>query len=322
MIFLEKIIRSGEEAELIDISDGIGRIKLLSKGNSISPKVREFIATLLDDDLAGLAGVVIVNEGKNFSVGADLTAMKQAIERGEYGDTDSLNTYQELLLRLKTYHKPIVAAPYKNVLGGGLELCMHCHKRVAFTKLYMGLVEVGVGLLPGGGGLKEAVLRISETQEDEKEQMLLSNFQSLLLRSTSKNAQEAKEMGYLRADDVIVDDENLLLDTAKQECLKMAANYVPETEAQNIGLGGKKYYEMLLKHAETMLKDELISPYDVEIGKRIALVLTGSDTDENIVMNEREILRLENASFTDLKKQDGSYQRIQYFLKTGEMLRN
>lgn len=315
-------IYQNEEAALTDLGSGIGRICFFSKGNSLSPKVRTFIREVLEHDAHGFDGLVLVNEGKNFSVGADLTAMLASIDAGDYGDPTAMNGFQEIQMMLKTYHKPIVAAPFKNVLGGGLELCMHCHGRVALRKLYMGLVEVGVGLLPAGGGLKECALTISAAEPRLHDQVLLTIFSSLILRTVSKDAPQALDMGYLRPCDPVVEQQEDLLDAAKKRCLSLIPGFTPKRAANEIRLGGRRDYEKMLAHMEALQSGGQISPYDVEIGKRIARVLAGSDQDSDVCLTEEQLCILENLGMWELKQQKGTQDRIRSFLRDGVMLRN
>lgn len=316
------IIRSGEEAVLYDIGDNIARLCFLSKGNSLSPLVRQFLGKVLEADLYGYSGLVIANEGKNFSVGADLTAMKTAIEQGKYGDEHNSNPFQDILKQIKYYKKPIVAAPYKNVLGGGLELCMHCHARVALNKTYMGLVEAGVGLLPAGGGLKESAILIGKAASETKEALLTATFEKLLLRVVSKNAEHAKELHYLQPEDIIIEDQAELVTAAKQICLKLSNDFTPNVSLKNIELSGTEDHRKLMEHGKHLLEENLISPYDLEIGAYIGDVLCGSRTKGAATYTEDQLYILENAGITALRRKKETYDRITHFLKTGQMLRN
>lgn len=316
------IIRSGEEAVLYDIGDNIARLCFLSKGNSLSPLVRQFLGKVLESDLYGYSGLVIANEGKNFSVGADLTAMKAAIEQGKYGDEHNSNPFQDILKQIKYYKKPIVAAPYKNVLGGGLEFCMHCHARVALNKTYMGLVEAGVGLLPAGGGLKESAILIGKAASETKEALLTATFEKLLLRVVSKNAEHAKELHYLQPEDIIIEDQAELVTVAKQICLKLSNGFSRNVPIKNIELSGTEDHKTLMEHGKHLLEENLISPYDLEIGAYIGDVLCGSRTKGAATYTEDQLYILENAGITALRRKKETYDRITHFLKTGQMLRN
>lgn len=324
MIDNESIVFETADASLLDIGNKIGRVLFRTKGNSLPPSVFAFLDHVLQKDLFSFEGIVIVNEGKNFSVGADLNSIKASIDAEEYTDDTILNPFQIALHTIKGYHKPIVAAPFKNVLGGGMELCMHCHARVAAQKTYMGLVEVGVGLLPAGGGLKECALKISQASENEHDQLMLDLFEALLLRTVSANAQAAKTLHFLAPTDSIVEDDTpqTLLAEAKRICLGMVQGFKPTDVEKKMTFGGKRDYDKLMDHGAKMLEKGDISPYDLEIGKRIARVLSGSDSDNDVRLSERELFILENEGMRNLQMQEGTYQRISHFLSTGKMLRN
>lgn len=316
-------VYTGEEAALYDLGDGIACLQFRSKGNSISPAVRAFIVEVLDTQMDAYKGLVIGNQDKNFSVGANLASMRDAILAKETDDafTGKIQAFQEMTQKIKRFHKPIVAAPHGMTLGGGLEVALHCHKRVALTKVYMGLVEVGVGLLPGGGGLKETALSVGKCPEGEREDALVAGFKKILMRRVSKDAQDAVKLGYLRADDVIVEDDAQLLSEAKRSCLQLVSEGFVRREEETVALQGKAGYEKLMETAQGLLSQERISPYDLEIGKVIAGVLTCS-TPETCRLTETALLAIERKGFLTLIRNAHTFERIQHFLDTGKLLSN
>jgi len=324
MLEEKKITHEIEEAAIHNLGDGIGCLAFRSKGNSISPAIREFILKVATEDLLGYDGLVIGNQAKNFSVGANLFSIKEDIDKKNFPAFDHrVRSFQTMTMALKQSKKPIVAAPYKNTLGGGLEVVLHAHARVALRKSYMGLVEVGVGLIPGGGGTKEsALLATHAAGAGEQTRILKKTFERLVIRTVSANAEEAKEFGYLQPADQIVETPEELIGSAKAVCLARLADGLTGKGEERVLLPGKAGYDLLMEHAEGLLAAGTITPYDLAIGKRIALVLCGSATEEAREYGEWEILDLERRMFVELTRDPGTYERIRHFIEKNELLRN
>lgn len=319
----KRVIDSNEEVALLDLGDGIGCLEFRSKGNSISPRVREFIMELVGNGLDGLDGLVIGSQSKNFSVGADLFAIKNSIDNKQFVAFEKkIAAFQDMTRMLKVSAQPIVAAPYKMVLGGGLELALHCHARIAFEKTFMGLVEAGVGLIPGGGGAKEAALRIGNTPKAQQDNELISTFEKILLRKISNNAADAKVLGYLKAEDLVVDDNQKLLFAAKEKCLELVRHGLGRVTEETVILPGKSGFDKLIAHAQTLMSKGIISAYDIEIARRIACVLTGSRNENDVSISESQLLEIERNGFMELIQTKGTYERICHFLASGELLKN
>lgn len=311
-----------EDAALLDIGDGICCLEFRSKGNSITPTIKAFLLKLLDQNLLGYDGLVIGSHRKHFSAGADLRSMLDRIEGRRFDEFyESVRYYQEMTLRVKYFNKPIVAAPYGMTLGGGLELALHSHRRAAAANVHMGLVESGVGLLPGGGGSKEAALCVSALPAQGQDQELFEIYDQLLLGKVSQNAEDALRMGYMKADDEIVGEQSPL-NRAKELCLSLAAAGAESKAAVSVTLPGKSVYNKLVAHAEALLEAGEIPPYHLFIGRMIALIFAGSDTDDPAQYSEEQILDIERSCFVELTKQPQTRERIDYFLRTGEKLQN
>lgn len=316
-----KEIYSNKETALFDLGDGICCIGFKSKGNSISPYVSEFITETINKYSNNFQGIVIGNQSKNFSVGADLFSMKTSIDNKDFDFFNKkIRIFQSMTSLIKYCNKPVVAAPYKMTLGGGLEVALHSHARVALDKSYMGLVEVGVGLLPGGGGTKECALRIAQGNLSEEE--IYATFDKLIFRTVSKNYDNAKQLGYLQEEDVMIENQEDLINEAKQKCLTLISNGFQQRKELCVTLPGKELFIRLKNHAELLLEENKISKYDYEIGKVIAKVLAGSDKESNVTVTEADILKLEREAFVSLIKQNETYERISHFVETGELLRN
>ena len=315
------LVRQGEDASLLDLGDGIACLRFESKGNSITPTIKDFAWKILKEDLCGFDGLVVGSQAKNFSVGANLNVMKQNLDRKDFETfRNNVRIFQDLNMDIKYYHKPIVAAPYRNTLGGGLELSLHCHKRVAQAKSYMGLVEVGVGLLPGGGGTKECALLIGRASDAERPAVIQTVFEKLLLRKVSASADDARNMLYLSPSDGIEAEPELLVAKAKAACLELVGTSRDKREAQ-VQMPGAEAYRWMASHADQLLEQGKITPYDREIGLRIATVLAGGNAAPRSY-TERQLLELECDCFLDLLHQKGTYDRISHFVATGELLRN
>lgn len=317
------VVFQTEEAVLRDLGDGIVCLEFLSKGNSITPPVKSAIGLALDRLATDFDGLVIGNQAKNFSVGANLNTIKTNIDRGDFQAFDeSISLFQHLNLRIKHTSKPIVAAPYRNTLGGGLEVSLHCHARVALEKSYMGLVEVGVGVLPGGGGTKECALQIGHAAPEQQAAVVKTMFEKILLRKVSANAHEAKEMLYLSPNDRVVSQPDELLPTAKAVCLNLIGKGHSRLNGDDtVIMPGKAVYNQMIDYAEALLKEGAITPYDFEIGKYIAFILSGA-SEAPSQLSEEDLLELERTSFLELVRQKGTYDRICYFLENNALLRN
>lgn len=314
-------VAANAEAALYDLGDGIACLEFRSKSNSVSKGVSDFIGETLTKHMDGFDGLVIGNQSKNFSVGANLVALKARCEQGDIqGVQQTSMRAQHVFGQIKAYHKPIVAAPYRNTLGGGLELVLHCHKRVAHTQVFMGLVEAGVGLLPAGGGVKETALyALGETDPQKQEKALLIGFDKLICKKKSKDAAEAFQMGYLREGDLVVEELGDLLGQAKAACLDM-----PQREgytAQAVKWPGAEQYHKLLQYTEELIQKGMLSSYDKVIGEYIAKILTGGDCEPHIV-SEGELLKAESYYFGELARDPRTLERITNLLEHGTLLAN
>ena len=314
-------VAANPEAALYDLGDGIACLEFRSKSNSVSKLVGEFIAETLDRHMASFDGLVIGNQSKNFSVGADLAALRVRCEQGDIeGVHETSARAHRTYTRVKAYGKPIVAAPYRNTLGGGLELVLHCHRRVAHTQVWMGLVEAGVGLLPGGGGVKETALQaLGQPKGDARSRALLTGFDKLVCKRKSKDAAEAFQMGYLQDGDLVVDRLEDLLGRAKAVCRAMpprAAYTEPQVEWP-----GAEAYHALLAHTEALIAQGALSPYDRVIGDYIAQILTGGSISARPV-TEGELMEAEAAFFGELARDGRTLERIVHLLEHGSLLAN
>ncbi|HWS81789.1 MAG TPA: 3-hydroxyacyl-CoA dehydrogenase/enoyl-CoA hydratase family protein [Rubrobacter sp.] len=324
-----KELASNDSASLLDLGDGVLCLEFHSKGNCIEAGTVEMgnraLQELERDDVVGL---VIGNEGRNFSVGANLGEMAHAIQNGNLDQIEeSVETLQNLLMAFRFAPKPVVSAPHGQTLGGGLEVCLHSDRIVAAGETYMGLVEVGVGLIPAGGGTKEMARRLVSpplhTAPDIPPLPFLQKaFEQIALAKTATSALEAKEMGFLTHNDRIVMNADHLISAAKRETLDLADGYTPPEHTSNVYAAGRIARAALEMGIKTMQWGNYASAYDGVIAGHVARILTGGNLSLPQWVPEEYLLKLEKQSFLELLKQEKTHERIKALLKTGKPVRN
>jgi 3-hydroxyacyl-CoA dehydrogenase len=324
-----KELASNDSASLLDLGDGVLCLEFHSKGNSIDAGTVEIgnraLEALERDDVVGL---VIGNEGRNFSVGANLAEMAQAVKSGDLDQIeDSIEALQKLLMAFRFAPKPVVSAPHGQTLGGGLEVCLHSDRIVAAGETYMGLVEVGVGLIPAGGGTKEMARRLVSpplhTAPDTPPLPFLQKaFEQIALAKTATSAQEAKEMAFLTEHDRIVMNADHLISAAKREVEDLSDGYTPPEHGNNVYASARSARAALQMGVKTMQWGHYASDYDGTIAAHVARILTGGNLSLPQWVPEEYLLKLEKEAFLDLLKQDKTHERIEALLKTGKPKRN
>ena len=324
-----KELEQNDSASLLDLGDGVLCLEFHSKGNSIDAGTVEMgykaLAALERDDVVGL---VIGNEGRNFSVGANLWEIAHSVENGDLDAVgESVDALQNLLMALRFAPKPVVAAPKGQTLGGGLEVCLHSDRIVAAGETYMGLVEVGVGLIPAGGGTKEMARRLVSpalhtAPNTPPLPFLQKAFEQIALAKTATSALEAKDMGFLTEDDRIVMNADHLISAAKREVEDLADGYAPPEHGTNVYASARSVRAALEMGVKTMQWGHYASDYDGVIAGHVARVLTGGDLSLPQWVPEEYLLKLEKESFLDLLKQDKTHERIEALLTTGKPKRN
>ena len=304
--------------------DDVLVVSFKSKSHSISPEVLEGLNRALDLAEERFTGLVIWQAEPPFSVGANLESLRPALEAGDWRSIEGvISLFQKTSMRLRYSRIPTVAATQGYVLGGGCEFVMHCDRTVAALESYVGLVEAGVGLLPGGGGCKELALRAAR---ESKGDLFASLKDYYLLIATAKAATsgiEARELGYLRASDLVVFNPAELLHIAKHQALALAdAGYRPPLQGGRFQVAGRSGAASIKGQLVNMLEGHFISAHDFEIGSRIAEVMTGGDVDPGTEVDEEWLLALERQHFLALLQNRKTQERIAHTLATGKPLRN
>ncbi|MBC8100423.1 MAG: enoyl-CoA hydratase/isomerase family protein, partial [Armatimonadetes bacterium] len=277
-----------------------------------------------NDDYRAL---VVGHDGANFCVGANVFFVAMAAQSGQLEQLeDSIKALQTLCQRMRYASKPVVIAPHSQALGGGAELIMAGSAVVAHMELYVGLVELGVGLIPASGGCKELVrrvitpLKVANANNDILPQ-LQDIFQAIATARVSASASEARDIGFLRASDKIVLNRTHLLGEAKQTALELAENYVP-LKPSKVWAAGRDAYAALLLGIQGFLESGAASEYDAHLAKKVAYVLTGGALSQPQFVDEQVLLDLERAAFMSLVPEQKTLDRISHILTTKKPLRN
>jgi 3-hydroxyacyl-CoA dehydrogenase len=324
-----KELASNDSASLLDLGDGVLCLEFHSRGNSIEAGTVEMgnraLEALKRDEAIGL---VIGNEGRNFSVGANLGEMAHAVQNGDLeGIGKSVEALQNLLMAFRFAPKPIVSAPRGQTLGGGLEVCLHSDRIVAAGETYMGLVEVGVGLIPAGGGTKEMARRLVSpplhtAPSTPPLPFFQKAFEQIALAKTATSALEAEEMGFLTEDDRVLMNADHLISAAKREVEDLADGYTPPERGKNVYAVGKTTRAALEVAVKTLQWGRYASEYDGVIAGHLAHALTGGGINQPQWVSEEYVLSLEKEAFLALLKNKKTHERIEAILKTGKPKRN
>ncbi|WP_114394337.1 3-hydroxyacyl-CoA dehydrogenase/enoyl-CoA hydratase family protein [Oleisolibacter albus] len=324
-----KPVAKNGSASLWDIGDGVLCLEFTSKMNALDPDImamlRKAIGIIGDGKSGPFKALVIHNEAPNFSVGANLGLALFAINIGMYPQVEqSIAEGQETYKALKFAPFPSVAAPSGMALGGGCEILLHSAAVQAHAELYAGLVEVGVGVLPGWGGCKELVLRHTANKKRPGGPMppLAAAFEAISTAKVAKSAFEARDMLILRGHDGITFNRDRLLADAKKKALDMVAAGYTAPEPVEIRLPGPAAKAALELAVEGFALQGKATPHDVVVSKAVATVLSGGDTDITRVMTEDDLFALEREQFLALTKTTGTIERIEHMLETGKPLRN
>ena len=319
------VLKNGS-ASVWDIGDGVLCFEFTSKMNSLDPEImalyKKTIKHVKGDD--ALKALVIYNEGSNFSVGANLGLFLFAANIALWGEIESqIEDGQKTYMSLKQAPFPVVAAPSGMALGGGCEILLHSDAVQAHAETYTGLVEVGVGIIPGWGGCKEVLLRLQNHPRLPRGPMpaVAKAFEMIGTAQVAKSAAEAMEMGLFRDSDAITMNRDRLLADAKAKALSLAEDYAPPEEQELVLPGPTGQASLQLALHDLALKG-MATPHDQVVAGALATALTGGDTDMTESMTEKEFLKLERTTFMTLARTEGTLARMEHMLDTGKPLRN
>src|SRR5579863_9799174 len=309
----QKRVKSNPGASLVDLGDGVLCVEFHSKLNTIGEDHFRMIQAGLEETEKNFEAMVVANQGEVFSAGANLMLVLVAAQNGEWDDLgEMIHRFQQMNLAMKYARKPVVAAPFSRALGGGAEIVLHAAAVQASAETYIGLVEVGVGVLPAAGGCKEMLLRVGDAR---------TILERIGQAKVSSSAMEARQLGYLRESDRISMNPDRLIADAKELALELARDYMPPPQAQ-VKVGGEAAFALLKLGIWSYRQGGYISDYDVIVLERVAHVISGGRLTGEQTVPEQYILDLEREAFLSLCGNAKTQERIQYTLKTGKPLRN
>ncbi len=334
------VVKKNSGASLVDLGDGVACIEFHSKMNSLGADIISLITQSLKPGGGGDAfdAFVITNDATNFSVGANLMLLLMSVQEEEWDDVDlAIRQFQGMTQAIKFSPKPVMSAPFGLCLGGGTEISLHAAARQPHAELYTGLVEVGVGLLPGGGGCKEMLLRAVDTASAsrgksspealagsvEMMEAMKKAFEAIATAKVATSAHEARGLGFLADSDRISMNRERVLSDAKARALELVrAGYEPPVPRTDIPAPGENLLAALKMGVHLMRQGDFITDYEVKLGGKIAEVLCGGNVTPGTPVSEQYILDLEREGFKSLCGEKKTQERIQYTLKTGKTLRN
>jgi 3-hydroxyacyl-CoA dehydrogenase len=331
-IILDNIRKSTEVfknsgVSLQDIGDGILNLEFRSKMNTIGGDVLTGLNRAIDIAEKDFQGLVVGNQAPNFSVGANIGMIFMMAAEQEYDELNmAIKYFQDSMMRMRYSSIPTISAPHGMALGGGCEISLHADKVVAAAETYMGLVEFGVGVIPGGGGSKEMALRASDAfrKGDVELNLLQENFLTIGMAKVSTSAYEAFDLGLLqKGKDIVVVNKERQIATAKAHAKLMAeSGYTQPVTRKDVKVLGKQALGMFLVGTDSMEHSKYISAHDQKIANKLANVMAGGDLSEPTLVSEQYLLDLEREAFLSLCSERKAVERIQHMLKTGKPLRN
>ena len=310
-----RVVKKTDGASLVDIGDGVLCVEFHSKMNTIGGDTIEMLHAGVQEASANFSALVVGNDAVNFCAGANLMMVLLSAQEGEWDDVDMMvRAFQGAMMALKTSPVPVVVAPAGLTLGGGCEMGLHADRVQAAAETYMGLVEVGVGLLPAGGGTKELLIRMGNPQ---------TAFETIGFGKVATSGHDAKKIGYLRdVDGVTMNRDELLADAKAVALERVRAGYQPPQFREDIKVGGADVYATLSLGVHLAWRAGRISDHDALIGRKIARVLAGGDLPAAGIVTEQRLLDIEREGFLSLCGEPKTLERIAHTLKTGKTLRN
>ena len=331
----EKKVAGNKGASLIDIGDGVVCLEFHTKMNAMGDDIISMVIKSADIVSRDFEGLVIANHADNFSVGANLPLILFTAQEEEWDDLDwMIKTFQDSLMKLKYLDKPVVAAPAGMALGGGCEICMAADRVRFAAETYMGLVEVGVGLIPAGGGTKELLIRNTEhlfevqkgglyPKQIELMPFIARAFETIAMAKVATSGPEAVKLGYLRQTDKMTVNRDYLIEDAKKTVLATnMEGYKSPRPLEEIRVAGEDTFAMIKLALWTMHESGFITEHDVTVSTRVGYVLCGGNVLTDTKVSEQYILDLEREAFLSLCGDPKTQARIQHMLSTGKPLRN
>jgi 3-hydroxyacyl-CoA dehydrogenase len=323
-----KVIRKNAGSSLIDLGDGVACVEFHSKMNSLGGDSIQMINASLKEVEKNFEGLVIGNQGANFSVGANIMLILLGAQEGEWDELHAaVRLFQNTTMGLRYSAKPVVVAPFQMTLGGGCEMVLHADRNVADAESYIGLVEVGVGLIPGGGGTKEMAVRawdaVADNPEADHFSYLRRYFEMIAMGKVATSAVEARHSGILRSSDRIVMNRERVIAEAKQAVLSLVREgYRPPQPRTDVLVLGEAALTKFKLGVHMMKRGGYISDHDAIVGTKIAEVMSGGALTRATRVSEQYLLDLEREAFVSLCGTKATQQRLAHMLKTGKPLRN
>jgi len=323
----EKVVASNAGASLIDLGDGVLAVSLHSKMNAIGGDALSMLQRGVKEASDNFSALVVAAEGPNFSVGANLMLLLLEAQEGNWEDIDAMvRSFQKSTTGLRYSEVPVVVVPFGMTLGGGCEIVLHGDRVQAAAESYIGLVEVGVGLIPAGGGTKEMVARAVEQLRPGSNDLLppmQRAFETIGFAKTSTSAQDAQRIGYLQPTDAWTMNRERLLADAKARALQRARDgYQPPVPRKAIPVGGETVSAPLKLGVHLAHRAGRISDHDALIGRKLATIMAGGALPNATTVSEQHLLDLEREAFLSLVAERKTQERIAHTLKTGKPLRN
>ncbi|HEY0385192.1 MAG TPA: 3-hydroxyacyl-CoA dehydrogenase family protein, partial [Pyrinomonadaceae bacterium] len=323
------VIKKNAGASLIDLGDGVACLEFHSKMNAIGGDTLQMLKASLAEVEKNFVGLVVGNQGVNFCVGANLMLMLLEAQEENWEELDMMvRVFQNATMSLRYSSKPVVVAPFQMVFGGGCEMVLHADRVRAAAETYIGLVEVGVGIIPAGGGTKEMLVRAHDSvpvgaTDVDAFPFIKRAFETIALARVATSAEEARVLGFLSADDAISMNRDRLIADAKLEVLALAqTGYTRPQPRTDILAMGQSALSTLKLGIHQMKRGGFISEHDALIGEKLARILTGGDLNHPARVSEQYLLDLEREAFLSLVSQQKTQERIGHMLKTGKPLRN
>nr|WP_269845017.1 3-hydroxyacyl-CoA dehydrogenase/enoyl-CoA hydratase family protein [Lottiidibacillus patelloidae] len=321
------IIQKNSGANLVDIGDGVACLQFTTKSHAIGLDIMQMISKSLDEVNKNYEGLVIGNHGTNFSVGANIMMILMEAQDMNFFEIDLVvRQFQNALMKVKYNEKPVIAAPYGMTLGGGTEVALPCAGMQVSVETYMGLVETGVGIIPGGGGNKELYIRQIENLPKKSGAFLQEaankTFETIAMAKVSKSGHEARKLGYVRERDDISFNNDFLIHDAKSKLLSLVEAGYQAPQRNKIPVVGEAGYAVMLMGAKTMHNSGYISDHDLKIAEKLAYVIAGGYVPEGSEVDEQYLLDIEREAFVSLVGEPKTQARMHHMLVKGKPLRN